>query len=107
MAITSKGDIIVTKNKRNRVAFFKIVGSKIGSFGSKGADPGQFDRPNGVVVTADSNVLVADSGNMRIQKLTMTGEHVTSVSSHFSELPQFGFPCGLACSTSLRKDIHY
>ena len=43
---------------------------------------------------------MADSGNKRIQKLAMTGEHVTSISSHSSGLPQFGFPCGLALHTS-------
>ena len=90
MAITSNGDIVVSQYQHDCVTLYNKEGDKIRSFGSYGTKPGQFHDPSGVVVTADSHVLVVDSGNKRIQKLTMTGEHVTSVSSHFSGLPQFG-----------------
>ena len=79
MAITSNGDMIVTENRHHCVAFYNKKGNKIRQFGSQGSLSGQFSYPNGVVVTADSHILVADSANKRIQKLTMTGEPVTSV----------------------------
>ena len=101
MAITRKGDIIVTEIRNDCVTLYNKEGNKVKSFGSRGAEAGQFHLPHGVVVTAGSYVLVADSLNKRIQQLTMTGEHVKSVSSHYLFWsPKFGDPCGLAVHPS-------
>jgi len=43
-------------------------GTFLSTFGAKGNDPGQFNRPLGVSVVADGTVFVADYGNHRIQK---------------------------------------
>jgi predicted membrane-bound mannosyltransferase/DNA-binding beta-propeller fold protein YncE len=42
--------------------------------GSLGLEPGQFDRPRGVAVAPDGSLYVADSGNHRIQHLSVDGE---------------------------------
>lgn len=43
------------------------------SDGGSGSDLGEFNRPSGVAVDGSGNVYVADSGNHRIQKLTLSG----------------------------------
>ena len=43
------------------------------SFGSYGAENGQFRDMSGVVVDAAGSVYVADSGNQRIQKFSQSG----------------------------------
>ena len=43
-------------------------------WGSNGAGDGQFSGPHGIVVDADGNVYVVDTGNHRVQKFTSDGE---------------------------------
>ena len=57
--------------------------------GGKGTEDGQFDSPTGVAVDGNGNVLVADSGNGRIEKFSPTGTFVTSIK-------QFEAPNGIA-----------
>ena len=61
MAIASNGDMVVGQFQHHCVTLYYKEGNKIRSFGSEGANPGQFNCPNGVVVTADSHVLMVDS----------------------------------------------
>ena len=76
---------------------------KIRSLGSEELPMGGVCCPYGVMVTADSHVLVANYNNKCVQKLTMTGELVASVSSHPSGFPWFSEPCGLALDPSSGK----
>jgi hypothetical protein len=50
-----------------RVAKFDKEGHFIKSWGFRGSDPGQFSAMRGIVLDAQGNVYVADSGNKRIQ----------------------------------------
>ena len=54
----------------NRVHRLSAAAVAVGSWGSAGEGPGEFDQPVGVAVDAEGNVYVADSGNARIQKFT-------------------------------------
>lgn len=47
----------------------------VNSWGGQGAEPGQFNDPNGIAVT-DERVFVADSRNHRIQVFTRAGDFV-------------------------------
>ena len=57
--------------------------------GGRGNDEGQFDSPSGIAVDPSGNVLVADTGNGRIEKFSPTGTFVTSIG-------QFEAPNGIA-----------
>ena len=70
VAISSRGNIIVAEYSGNCVSIFNPRGRKVKSFGSQGSSPGQFRGPEGVAVDDEDNILVADSGNRRIQKFT-------------------------------------
>jgi DNA-binding beta-propeller fold protein YncE len=53
-------------------------------FGSQGAEPGQFERPNGIAIDGHRSggeggfVYVADTGNHRVQKFTADGQLVAA-----------------------------
>ena len=57
--------------------------------GGRGAAKGEFDSPTAIAVDHNGNVLVADTGNGRIEKFSLTGTFVTSIG-------QFEAPNGIA-----------
>ncbi|MBS3956583.1 MAG: 6-bladed beta-propeller [Clostridiales bacterium] len=57
-----------------QVVVFTTEGEFVRQFGRPGVGPGEFDRPNGIDVTEDGMVVVADSNNSRIQMFTSDGE---------------------------------
>jgi DNA-binding beta-propeller fold protein YncE len=57
--------------------------------GGKGSGKGQFDAPTAIAVDGSRNILVADTGNGRIEKFSPTGTFVTSIG-------QFEAPSGIA-----------
>ncbi|PRX59211.1 DNA-binding beta-propeller fold protein YncE [Cohnella sp. SGD-V74] len=70
------------------------------SDGGSGSDLGEFNRPSGVAVDGSGNVYVADSGNHRVQKLTLSGnawsEWVKSGGGPGTGLGEFLTPTGIA-----------
>ena len=57
--------------------------------GGRGAGKGEFDSPTAMAVDPSGNILVADTGNGRIEKFSPTGTFVTSIG-------QFEAPNGIA-----------
>src|SRR2546423_6298240 len=51
------------------------------SEGGHGSGKGQFDNPHGIAVDGAGNILVADTGNGRIQKFSPNGTFVTSIAT--------------------------
>lgn len=96
VAISSKGELIVSEWAGHCVTIFKPDGSKIFSFGSKGSSPGQFESPNGVVLDDEGNIFVADTWNHRVQKFTSYGCFKAEVGSRGSGPLKFYQPRGLA-----------
>jgi DNA-binding beta-propeller fold protein YncE len=76
VAVNKKGEIIVAERDRHCISIFSPTGEKLRSFGSQGSEPGQFKDPQGLTVDDDDNILVADTGNKRIQKFTPNGKFV-------------------------------
>jgi DNA-binding beta-propeller fold protein YncE len=56
-------------------------------FGSAGTAPGQFQRPRGIAVAPDGSLYIADTGNHRIQHLSVDGK-VLAVWGQFGDLAQ-------------------
>jgi DNA-binding beta-propeller fold protein YncE len=74
------GRVYVSDTWNHRVQVFDLEGNYLSAWGyfadTKGQadrDPGGFWGPRDVVVDADGNVYVADTGNKRIQKFTADG----------------------------------
>ncbi len=57
--------------------------------GGRGNDEGEFDSPTGMAVDGNGNVLIADTGNGRIEKFSPNGTFITSIG-------QFEAPNGIA-----------
>jgi DNA-binding beta-propeller fold protein YncE len=64
--------------------------------GGSGTEKGQFDSPSGIAVDGNGNVLVADTGNGRIEKFSPTGEFLSTIGSKGSGRGQLGEPNGIA-----------
>ncbi len=61
---------------------YKIPGSPVTAFeGGHGNGRGQFENPHGLAVDSAGNILVADTGNGRIQKFSPNGTFVTSIAT--------------------------
>ena len=99
VAITKRGDVLVTEWDGNCVSEFSPSGEKLRSFGTKGSGQGQFDRPCGVTVDGEGNILVADTYNNRIQKFTAEGKFLTVVGNKGRGPLQFRLPTDIAFNT--------
>jgi DNA-binding beta-propeller fold protein YncE len=66
------------------------------SKGGKGRGKGQFDSPTGIAVDSNGNVLVADTGNGRIEKFSPTGSFLSSIGTKGGGHGRFGEPNGIA-----------
>jgi DNA-binding beta-propeller fold protein YncE len=68
--------------------------------GGKGKEDGQFDFPRGVAVDNAGNILVADTGNGRIQKFSPAGIFVSVIGAAGQGPGQFKEPCGMGVDSS-------
>ena len=59
--------VYVTEESGSRVSMFTATGQYIQSFGSKGSGYGQLNDCIGIAIDEDQNILVADSGNNRLE----------------------------------------
>ena len=100
VAITQKGELVVTEWYGCCVSVFSPSGGKIRSFGTQGSGQGQFNGPCGIAVDAAGCLLVAD--NHRIQKFTCEGRFLTAVHMH-SIGRRFGDPIGIAFNNTNDK----
>ena len=79
IAVNKEGQIVVTDNLGNCVYIFDKDGSCLRKIGSKGSNTGEFQHPEGISFLNDNEVLIADYGNNRIQRLNIhTGTVVKS-----------------------------
>jgi len=74
----------------------KETGKRIGGFGQTGSDPGDLFRPTNITQDAEENVYVSDSGNFRIQKFTLVGEHLATIGGYGIAFGNFVRPKGVA-----------
>src|SRR5438128_2103651 len=64
--------------------------------GGRGAGKGEFDSPTGIAVDAIGNILVADTGNGRIEKFSPTGTFLSIIGTKGSGQGQLEQPNGIA-----------
>ncbi|MGB7291285.1 MAG: hypothetical protein WBD99_03850 [Thermodesulfobacteriota bacterium] len=100
VAVDSSDDIIVANSVVNGIQVFNSEGVQKLSFGSPGAEDGQFDSPDGVAVDSSDNIIVADSGNYRIQVFDSAGVHKLTFGRRGRRNGQFDYPHGVAVDNS-------
>lgn len=94
LAVAPNGDRYVTDGYGNAAVHrFDANGTLLQSFGGPGSDPGQFRLPHALVVTANSQVVVADRENDRLQVFDATG----TVIDVWSDVQR---PCALGLDTA-------
>lgn len=71
--------IYVADSGNNCIFVFNFKGQFVKAIGRKGQGPGEFARPTGLYVSADSKLVVADFGNNRIQVFNDSGEFIHSI----------------------------
>ena len=103
VAITPKGEVVISEFDGHCVSVFSPRGEKLRSFGTPGSARGQFKYPTGVAVDGEGNILVADQGNHRIQKFTLKGRFVTAVGKEGKRVLQFSYPRGITFNASNGK----
>ena len=79
VAVNPRGEVIVADCNAHDVSIFSPTSEKLRSFGSYGSGPEQLNKPRGLVIDDDDNIVVADAKNSRIQKFAQTGEFMMTV----------------------------
>jgi hypothetical protein len=88
VAVDASGAIAVVEQPGNDVLVRAADGART-RFGAAGADTGSFNAPTGVAFDPYGLIVVADTGNGRIQRFTQTGSVVDAVGG-------LGAPAGVA-----------
>ena len=93
IAVNTDGYIVVTDNFGNCVYVFDKDGNCLRTIGGEGSNTGQFHRPGCILFLNENEVLIADSGNSRIQRLNIqTGTVVKSFGKKGVQKGEFGWP---------------
>ncbi|XP_022801950.1 tripartite motif-containing protein 3-like [Stylophora pistillata] len=71
IAVNTKGDIVVTEEGGHCVYVFDKNGNCLEKIGSKGRKTGQFHYPKGISFLNEDEVIIADQGNDRLQRLNI------------------------------------
>ena len=79
--LTQEGHLIVVDSWSSCITIINFTSGEKISFGQHGLQPGQFRHPQGVALTQDGNIVVADWGNHCLQVLTVEGAFVSAVGS--------------------------
>ena len=99
LAVTHDGCLIVATGNVTGNSCITIINTTSGertSIGQRGSGQGRFDCPQGVALSQEGNIIVADYFNHRIQVLTVDGAFVSAVGSKGSQPLQFIKPCDVA-----------
>ena len=99
VVINKRGELVMAVMGCHCISVFSPGGEKLRSFGTLGSDQGLLNRPFGVTVDGEGNILVADTLNYRIQKFTAEGQFLTAVGKEGIGPLQFKYPTDIAFNT--------
>ena len=71
--------VYVCDTYNHRITILNLDLTFHGSFGSKGSETGQFNRPQGICISGNGNVFVADRANDRVQVFDECGHYLSSI----------------------------
>jgi sugar lactone lactonase YvrE len=103
IAVSDDGRVYVSDTWNHRIEVFDEQGNFLSSFGSFADTQGQVDTapgafwgPRDIVIDAEGNVYVSDTGNKRIEKFTADGEFIAAWGGGGIVPGRFEEPVGLA-----------
>ncbi len=73
------GKVYVSNNSLHTIEVVSDTGKAINSFGGAGSAKGQLFFPYGIGILPNGNILVAETGNLRIQEFSSTGQFIQTV----------------------------
>ena len=76
----------------------------VGAVGSKGQESGGFNCPEGVALSSQGLIFVADSLNHRVQVFEPNGTFLRAFGTHGSQPGQFNMPGGVAIGAASEHD---
>ncbi|MDX1960824.1 MAG: NHL repeat-containing protein [Leptospiraceae bacterium] len=85
--------IYITDFAGDRIYKMTPKGRLLDRFGESGIQPGKFHGPEGIAISKDNYIYVSDSGNNRVQKLTLEGKPVLVFNTE--ERSKLSFPSGV------------
>lgn len=91
----TSGRVYVSDQQRHDVQAFDGDGTFIRKWGSFGSGAGQLDRPSGLAVDREGNVLVTDALNNRVQTWSPEGELLATWGEAGAGPGQFDTPWGI------------
>ena len=94
-AVVRNREVFVTDELRDCILVFNTDGQYIRRIGESGENEGQFDRPSGISLDNEGNLLIADTLNHRVQQITSTGEFISAFGSHGALPGQLHSPWGI------------
>lgn len=99
----NRTNIVISEYYGDCVSVYNERGVKLTSFGSRGAGIGQMDSPCGITISPSDQIIVADSGNHRIQMFTMKGQFVQTVGRKGTGPLEFDYPVDIAVHPVTKK----
>ena len=86
MDVDSEGNIYILDAPKARISKFDSSGSFIKSFGTSGQGPGEFQRPQHLIISSDT-IVVSDFGTWKLVKFDLEGKY--SGEKQFEDYYQF------------------
>ncbi len=96
VVVLDQGDIVVCDTHYHQIITFSPEGEEKQRFGKSGRGPGEFIYPVAITKDPKGHLYVGEYGsNDRIQKFTLTGEHILSFGTFGTEPGAFQRPSGI------------
>jgi DNA-binding beta-propeller fold protein YncE len=110
------GQLFVTDELRNTIRVFDTEGNSLKELGlstnisvdistdnihgsvssnTPSSEPGKFNRPSGITVDSQGDLLVSDTLNHRIQKISKNGSYISSFGKFGNSAGEFNSPWGI------------
>jgi DNA-binding beta-propeller fold protein YncE len=93
---TTRDRAYVVDTMKHRVVMVSLTGGIIGSFGTRGDGPGEFNFPTNIARGADGRLYVTDMMNFRVQILDATGQYLSAFGRLGDGSGDFDKPKGVA-----------
>jgi DNA-binding beta-propeller fold protein YncE len=96
----SKDRLYVVDTMKHRVVMVSVTGTIIGSFGTRGGGPGEFNFPTNIARSADGRLFVTDSMNFRVQVFSEDGRLLNTFGRLGDGSGDFDKPKGIAVDSA-------
>jgi len=85
----------------NTASDYSKIAVFLGEIGEKGSGECQFNEPHGLCIDGEGRLYVADSGNSRIQVLTLDGKFIFSLGGFGGEDGKFFYPVDVCVDSNM------